>query len=149
MTSAVRLPRSRSSVAPGIGSLEAESDIRDWGEGRKRIPLQRVAAMPIDAGIGTLPFAHQAVTGAARLLDHERLKREAEPLLLPLRHQVLAQRARSGFGSELEKAPARRHRDAFDGLHGLGGRDRRVRGALAGRDPAAVDEDVEVLAAFE
>src|SRR5258708_31727982 len=148
MANAMRLPRRRSSVVPGIGSLEAESDIEDCGKRRKRIPLQRVAAMPIDAGIGTLPLAGGAVISAARLLDQERLKPGPEPLLLSLRHQVLAQRTRSRFGSELEKAPARRHRDALDRLHGLRGRDRREPGALAGRDPAAVDEDVE-LAPFE
>src|SRR5467141_4348076 len=149
MTNAMRLPRRRSSVAPGIGSLEAESDIEDGGKRRKRIPLQRVAAMPIHAGIGTFPFAREAVLSVARLLDHERLKPEAEPLLLPLRHQVLAQRTRSPFGSELDEAPARRHRDALDRLQSLWGRDRRQPGALAGRDPAAVDEDVALLAAFE
>src|SRR6266480_4206368 len=149
MTSAMRLPRVRSSVISGFGSLEAESDIEDCGKGRKRIPRQRIAAMPIDAGIGTLPFAREAVIGGARLLDHERLKPEPQPLLLPLRHQVLAQRTRSRFGRELDEAPARRHRDALDRLHGLRSRDHRQPGALAGRDPAAVDEDVEVLAAFE
>src|SRR5712692_4078324 len=150
MTSAMRLPRRRAaSVARGTGSLEAEDDIENRGEYRKRIPLQRVAAMPIDAGIGTLPFARESVLSVARLLDHERLKPEPEPLLLPLRHQVLAQRTRSRFGSELDEAPARRHRDALDRLHGLRGRDRRQPGALAGRDPAAVDEDVELPAAFE
>src|SRR6266704_3542501 len=149
MANAIRLPRRRSSAAPGIGSLEAESAIQDGGKRRQRIPLQRIAAMPIDAGIGTLPFAREAVLGVARLLDHEGLKPEPEPLLLPLRHQVLAQRTRSRFGSELDEAPARRHRDALDRLHGFRGRDRRQPGALAGHDPAAVDEDVELLAAFE
>src|SRR6266705_2533281 len=99
MANAIRLPRRRSSAAPGIGSLEAESDIEDGGKRRKRIPLQRVAAIPIHAGIGTLPFAREAVLSVARLLV-------------------------------------------------LRGRDRRQPGALAGRDPAAVDEDVE-FAAFE
>src|SRR5437660_11892429 len=112
MTRAMRLPRRGSSVRPGIDAPEAEGDIEDCGKRRKRIPLQRVAVMPIDSGIGTPPFAREAVTRVARLLDHERLKQEPEPLLLPLRHQVLAQRTRSRFGSELEKAPARRHRDA-------------------------------------
>src|SRR5467141_3682073 len=149
MTSAMRLPRVRSSVISGFGSLEAESDIEDCGKRRKRIPLQRIAAMPIDAGIGTLPFAREAVIGSARLLDHDRLKPEPEPLLLPLRHQVLAQRTRSRFGSELDEAPARRHRDALDRLRVLRGRDRRQHGALARGDPATVDEDVELLAAFE
>src|SRR5712664_3568734 len=148
MTSAMRLPRRRSSVAPGIGSLEAESDIEDGGKRRKRIPMQSVAAMPVHAGIGTLPFTREAVLSVARLLDHERLKPEPEPLLLPLRHQVLAQRTRSPFGRELDEAPARRHRDALDRLQVLRGRDLRQPGALAGRDPAAVDEDVE-LAPFE
>src|SRR5438552_9656895 len=149
MTSAMRLPRSRSSVAPGTGSLEAESDIEHCGKRRKRIPLQRIAAMPIDAGIGTPPFARETVLSVARLLDHERLKPEPQALLLPLRHQILAQRTRSGFGSELEKAPARRHRNALDCLRGLRRRDRGHPGAIAGCDPAAVDEDVEVPATFE
>src|SRR6266704_2490993 len=149
MTNAMRLPRRRSSAAPGIGSLEAESDIEDGGKRRKRIPLQRVAAIPVHASIGTLPFAREAVLSVARLLDHERLKPEPEPLLLPLRNQVLAQGTRSRFGGELDEAPARRHRDAFDRLHVLRGRDRRQPGTLAGRDPAAVDEDVELPAAFE
>src|SRR2546426_497019 len=148
MTNAMRLPRRRSSVAPGIGSLEAESDIEDGGKRRKRIPLQRRAAVPIHAGIGRFPFAREAVLSVARLLDHERLKPEPEPLLLPLQHQVLAQRTRSPFGSELDEAPARCHRDALDRLQSLWGRDRGQPGALAGRDPAAVDEDVE-LATFE
>src|SRR5437879_11610255 len=78
MTNAMSLPRLRSSVAPGIGSLEAESDIEDGGKRRKRIPLQRVAAVPIHAGIGTLPFAREAVLSVARLLDHERLKPETD-----------------------------------------------------------------------
>src|SRR6266436_752384 len=107
MTNAMRLPRLRSSVAPGIGSLEAESDIEDGGKRRKGIPLQRVAAVPIHTGIGTFPFAREAVTSVARLLDHERLKPEPEPLLLPLRHQVLAQRTRSRFGSELRSEERR------------------------------------------
>src|ERR1700693_2436406 len=94
-TNAMRLPRRRSSVARGIGSLEAESDIEDGGKRRKRIPLQGVAAMPIHAGIGALPCAPKAALSVARLLDHERLKPEPDPLLLPLRHQVLAQRTRS------------------------------------------------------
>src|SRR5712691_2526669 len=102
-TNAMRLPRRRSSVAPGIGSLEAESDIEDGGKRRKRIPLQRVAAMPIHAGIGTLPFAREAVLSVARLLDHERLKPEPEPLLLPLRHQVLAQRSEAASGASSMK----------------------------------------------
>src|SRR5258708_28142144 len=103
MANAMRLPRRRSSVAPGIGSLEAESDIEDCGKGRKRIPLQRIAAMPIDAGIGTLPFAREAVIGGARLLDHERLKPEPQPPLLPLRHQVLAPTTRIRFRRHLDK----------------------------------------------
>src|SRR6266581_409957 len=148
MAKAMRLPRRRSSAAPGIGSLEAESDIEDGGKRRKRIPLQRVAAIPIHAGIGTLPFAREAVLSVARLLDHERLKPEPESLLLQLRHQVLAQSTRSRFGSELDEARARHHRDALYRLHVLRRRDRRQPGALAGRDPAAVDEDME-FAAFE
>src|SRR5947208_15114824 len=106
MTNAMRLPRRRASVAPGIGSLEAESGIEDGGKRRKRIPLQRVAAVPIDAGIGTFPFAREAVLSVARLLDHERLQPEPEPLLHPLRHHVLEQSDRDPFRSWLEELPA-------------------------------------------
>src|SRR5216684_5986697 len=111
-----------------------------------RLPRRRSS---VASGIGTLPFAHEAVLSVARLLDHERLKPEPQPLLLPRRHQVLAQGTRSRFGSELDEAPARRHRDALDRLRVLRGRDRRQHGALARGDPATVDEDVELLAAFE
>src|SRR6266851_4493935 len=149
MANAMRLPRRRSSVAPGTGSLEAENDIENGGKRRERVPLQGVAAMPLDARVGAFPIADQTVLRVAGLLDHERLKPEPEPLLLPLRHQVLAQGTRSCFGSELDEAPARRHRDALDRLRVLQGRDRRQRGALARGDPAAVDEDVELLAAFK
>src|SRR5882724_7998868 len=148
MTNAMRLPRRRSSVVSGTGSLEAENDIENGGKRRERVPLQGIAAMPLDARVGALPIADQTVLRVAGLLDHERLKPEPEPLLLPLRHQVLAQRTRSRFGSELDEAPARRHRDALDRLQVLRGRDLRQPGALAGRDPAAVDEDVE-FAPFE
>src|SRR4029077_11201407 len=138
MTNAMRLPRRRFSIAPGIGSLEAESDIEDGGKRRKRIPLQRVAAMPIHAGIGTLPFAREAVLDVARLLDHERLKPEAQAPLLAFRHQVLAQGTRSRFGSELDEPRARHHRDALYRLQVLLRRNRRQPGAVSGRDPAAV-----------
>src|ERR1700704_5193483 len=149
MTNAMRLPRRRSSVVPGTGALEAENDIKNGGKRRERVPLQGVAAMPLDARVGAFPVADQTVLRVAGLLDHERLKREPEPLLLRFRHQVLAQRTRSRFGSELDEAPARRHRDALDRLRVLRGRDRRQHGALARGDPATVDEDVELLIAFE
>src|SRR5712672_66493 len=134
MTNAMRLPRRRSSVASGIGSLEAENDIENGGKRRERVPLQGVAAMPLDARVGAFPIADQTVLRFAGLLDHERLKPEPEPLLLPLRHQVLAQRTRSRFGSELDEAPARHHRNALDRLRVLRGRDRGQRGALARGD---------------
>src|SRR4029077_14203420 len=148
MTNAMRLPRRRFSIAPGVGSLEAESDIEDGGKRRKRIPLQRVAAMPIHAGIGTLPFAREAVLDVARLLDHERLKPEPQALLLAFRHQVLAQGTRSRFGSELDESSARHDGCPLDRLQAFGCGNGRKPRAVSGRDPAAVDEDVE-FAAFE
>src|SRR5258706_264556 len=131
MPNAMRLPRRRPSVASGTGSLEAENDIENGGKRRERIPLQGVAAMPLEARVGAFPIADQTVLRVAGLLDDERLKPEPEPLLLPLRHQVLAQRSRSRFGSELDEAPARRHRDALDRFRVLPGRDRRPHGAVA------------------
>src|SRR5260370_25146998 len=145
MTSATRLPRRRAaSVARGTGLLEAEDDIENRGERRERIPLQRVAAMPLDARVGALPFARKAVLRVARLLDHEGLKPEREPLFLALEHEVLAQGTGSRLRSQLDEAAARHHGDALDRLHALRGRDRRQPGALACGDPAAVDEDEDV-----
>src|SRR5438309_6024489 len=116
----MRLPRRRSSVAPGIGSLEAESDIEDGGKRRKRIPLQRVAAMPVNARVGTFPLAREAVTSVARLLNDERLKLQSEVLLLPGDHEVLAPGAVRYLGSELDEPSARHDGGPLDRLQAFG-----------------------------
>src|SRR5260221_12563652 len=131
MANATRLPRRRSSVASGTGSLEAENHIQNGGKRRERVPLQGVAAMPLDARVGAFPIADQTVLRVAGLLDHERLKPEPEPLLLPLRHQVLAQGTPSSFRTELDEAPPRRHPATLDRFRVLRGRDRREHGGLA------------------
>src|SRR2546426_7384835 len=149
MTSAMRLPRRRAaSAARGTGSLEAEDDIENRGEYRKRIPLQGVAAMPLDARIGAVPLARKAVRRFARLLDHERLKLEREPLFLAFEHEVLAQGTGSRLRSQLDIAAARRDGNALDRLQALRRRTAREPRAVAGGDPAAVDEEVK-LAALE
>src|SRR5882672_2513101 len=117
MTSAMRLPRRRAaSAARGTGSLEAEDDIENRGEGRERIPLQGVAAMPVDARVGALPFLRKAVLRVARLLDHEGLKPEREPLFLAFEHEVLAQGTGSRLRRQLDVAAARHHGNALDRL---------------------------------
>src|SRR5262245_24556393 len=122
MISATRRPRRRWSSACGTGAPEAECDIEHRGERRERIPLQRVAAMPLDAGVGALPLPDEPVGSVARLLDHEGLERPPEALFLAREHQVLAQSAGALLRTELEKSRAGDHGFALDRLNASGRR---------------------------
>src|SRR5689334_5250395 len=102
--------------------------------------------MPLDSGIGTLPYPHQTVGGVARLLDYEGLQAQAQPLFLARDNEVLAHRARRRLGSELQESGARDHRLSLDRLKVLRGGNAGYLRALARGDPAAVDQNVHTPA---
>jgi len=106
MTNAMRLPRRRSSVAPGIGSLEAESDI-EMRQAPQRIPLQRVAAMPIHA-VSDAPIRARGRPerrSSARSRTAEARARAASP---PAPAPGSGAKDPKPLRGELDEAPARR-----------------------------------------
>src|SRR5262247_456411 len=96
--------------------------------------------MPVDAGIGTLPRSDEAVAAVARLLDHEGLQGQPQPLFLAREHEVLPEVSGRLLRPQLEKPGARDHGYAFDRLKALRRRYIGPSRTVARRNPAAVDQ---------
>ena len=103
--------------------------------------------MPVDAGVGPVPFADEAVAGVVLCWITNGCDLEPRPHAIALEHEVLPDGLPGRVGRELEHARGRHDGDAFDGLRPGRRRDPgQVGASAAGGDPAAVDQHVHVAA---